>query len=239
MMTGEVDALVERFEQQKKAFSGFMNNVIDFFLPDNDALKASDGRCVVHSLKSRQKDITHLRDKIIRKREEGRIITVENVFNEINDFCGVRVLHLKLSDFSVLHSAVTAHVSGSHWHFFEEPKAYTWDPEYKTFFESCGVKTEVKDSFYTSVHYVVKPNPDTFVTCEIQVRSLFEEIWGEVDHELNYPTPTQNVACREQLKVLAKLVGAGTKLVDSIYKASSPEAATSLAPSSTQQITGG
>ena len=67
------------------------------------------------------------------------------------------------------------------------------------------------------MHYVVKPNADTFVSCEIQVRSLFEEIWGEVDHEVNYPIPTENISAREQLKVLAKLLGAGTKLVDSIY----------------------
>jgi len=53
----------------------------------------------------------------------------------------------------------------------------------------------------------------------VQVRTLFEEIWGEVDHALNYPTPTETISCREQLKVLAKLVGAGSRLVDSIFKA--------------------
>ncbi|WP_315782452.1 hypothetical protein [Bradyrhizobium sp. SZCCHNPS1003] len=29
--------------------------------------------------------------------------------------------------------------------------------------------------------------PDSPLSCEIQVRTLFEEIWGEIDHQLNYP----------------------------------------------------
>jgi ppGpp synthetase/RelA/SpoT-type nucleotidyltranferase len=218
MDENRVDTLLAAYEPQRKAFSGFMNNVVDFFQSDNDQLRASDGRFLIHSVKSRQKEISHLREKIERKSQQGRDINTENLFAQITDFCGVRALHLGLSDFSLIHAAIDKHVGDAHWCYAEKPKAYTWDPEYKEYFESCGVETEVKESFYTSVHYVVKPNPDTFVTCEIQVRSLFEEIWGEVDHQLNYPNPIDNISCREQLKVLAKLVGAGTKLVDSIYK---------------------
>jgi len=51
---------------------------------------------------------------------------------------------------------------------------------------------------------------------------LFEEVWGEVDHVLNYPQETLIVACREQLRVLAKVVGAGTRLVDSIFRSIPP-----------------
>lgn len=56
-----------------------------------------------------------------------------------------------------------------------------------------------------------------FLSCEIQIRTLFEEIWGEIDHELNYPNPTESSVCREQLRVLAKVVGAGSRLVSAIY----------------------
>lgn len=217
MTEEEIGALVEHYKGQRKAFSGFMNNVVDFFKPDNPRLLDADGRPVVHSVKFREKEISHLQEKLRRKISDGRIISCENLFANISDFCGVRVIHLKLSDFSSIHSAIQEHVANQHWCYAEPPKAYTWDPEYKRYFESLGVETEIKESFYTSVHYVVKPNHETFVTCEIQVRSLFEEIWGEVDHQLNYPTTSDNVSCREQLKVLAKLVGAGTKLVESIY----------------------
>jgi len=99
------------------------------------------------------------------------------------------------------------------------PKAYTWDPEAKVFFESLGYDVQSKDSFYTSIHYIVKQYQESPYSCEIQIRTLFEEIWGEVDHSINYPTQTENSNCREQILVLAKLIGAGSRLVDSIFSA--------------------
>ncbi len=104
------------------------------------------------------------------------------------------------------------------WYFPEPPKAYTWDPESKQFFEGLEIEVQVKESFYTSVHYLIKPREDSPICCELQVRTLFEEIWGEVEHSINYPDKTSNIPCREQLLVLAKLVGAGSRLVDSIYR---------------------
>jgi len=44
-----------------------------------------------------------------------------------------------------------------------------------------------------------------------------EEVWGEVDHVLNYPRKTKSVACAEQLKVLARVTSSATRLVDSIF----------------------
>lgn len=212
-----IDAIAERFSNARKAYTGFLHNVVDFFGNHNSLLKR-DGKYIIHSVKFRIKEDSHIKEKIARKIADGRDINSENVLSNITDFCGVRILHLRLSDFDIIHDAISKHISEGHWVPAEQPKAYTWDPEYKNYFEEKGINTELKPSFYTSVHYLVKPNSESKVCCEIQVRTLFEEIWGEVDHELNYPKETDSVAQREQLKVLAKLVGAGTKLVDSIYK---------------------
>src|SRR3990167_991950 len=108
-------------------------------------------------------------------------------------------------------------IGSGDWTLYEAPKAYTWDPDSAAYFERLGIATQVKESLYTSVHYVIQPKKDSDFSCEIQVRTLFEEIWGEVDHTLNYPAATENIACREQLRVLAKVVGAGSRLVDSIF----------------------
>jgi ppGpp synthetase/RelA/SpoT-type nucleotidyltranferase len=79
-------------------------------------------------------------------------------------------------------------------------------------------KDDVKSqSLYTSVHYVIAPNVKKRYTCEIQVRTLAEELWGEVDHTLNYPHPSESVPCREQIKVLARVTSSCTRLVDSIF----------------------
>ncbi len=71
---------------------------------------------------------------------------------------------------------------------------------------------------YSSVHYTVMPNKTKAnVRAEIQVRTLSEEIWGEVDHRFNYSHAVDSVACGEQIKVLARVASSCTRLVDSIF----------------------
>jgi hypothetical protein len=83
----------------------------------------------------------------------------------------------------------------------------------------CNLGVETKDSktMYTSVHYIVEANTKTKYTAEIQVRTLAEELWGEVDHTLNYPHESKVLACREQIKVLARVTSSCSRLVDSIF----------------------
>lgn len=196
--------------------SHFMNQVKSFF----ESKPALHGYPlpVVHSVKSRLKDKNHLLGKLKRKLEKGVIISCENLFDIITDLAGVRVLHLYHGQFPTIHSEIMNQIESKDWTLREEPKAYTWDPETKDFFNELGISTEVKDTYYTSVHYVVQPNNTSGICCEVQVRTLFEEIWGEIDHSINYPHKTSSVACSEQLRVLSKLVSTGTRLSDSIFK---------------------
>lgn len=173
---------------------------------------------IIHSVKSRLKAPTHLEGKLERKLEQGIEITKDNLFQEITDFIGVRVLHLYQDQFEIINNAVNEKIGTGDWVFVEQPKAFTWDPESESYYQKLGLETEVRDTFYTSIHYLVKPNNPNQVCCEIQVRTLFEEIWGEIDHTINYPKPTKSIACREQLRVLSKLVSTGSRLADSIFR---------------------
>ncbi|AZD99673.1 hypothetical protein C4K09_3602 [Pseudomonas chlororaphis subsp. aureofaciens] len=180
---------------------------------------------IVHSVKSRLKDREHLAEKISRKLIGDAINQTEEregwvsleVFGSLTDLAGVRVLLLHQKQYGTVHSEIIKKINSGDWALHEEPKAYTWDPDSASYFESLGIGTKVKDSHYTSVHYVIRPRAESPLVCEVQVRTLFEEIWGEVDHTLNYPSPTESIACKEQLRVLAKVVGAGSRLVDSIF----------------------
>ena len=194
----------------------FLNQVETFFTT-NPKLKNDK---IIHSIKSRQKDPEHLRDKLIRKQEKGQIITKASLFSEITDLNGIRLLHLYPQQFSSIHTEIMKKIKElEDWTLVECPKAYTWDPETAEAYKKLNIIPEIKDSYYTSVHYVVKPNNDkSVISCEIQVRTLFEEIWGEIDHTINYPYETDSLACKEQIRVLAKLVSTGTRLADSIFK---------------------
>jgi len=173
---------------------------------------------IIHSIRTRIKNFDHLREKIEQKSKENDPITPENVFDRITDIAGVRVLHLYQQQFTKIHECIQRQLHQGDWALYEKPTAYTWDPESRDFFAKHGLMVEVKESFYTSIHYIVKPRADSIVTCEIQVRTLFEEIWGEIDHIINYPNQTDILACCEQIRVLARLVGAGSRLGDSIFR---------------------
>ena len=198
---------------------GFRKQVENFFLtwPGFSISQNS----VIHSIKSRIKDPEHLRDKLQRKMANGREISINNFRHEITDLVGVRILYLYQDQFQIIHNEIMRQINErKEWRLVEEPKAYTWDPEVASTYDKLGINHEIKDTFYTSVHYVIKPYNDNSQTicCEIQVRTLFEEIWGEIDHSINYPHATNSIACREQLKVLAKLISSGTRLSDAIFR---------------------
>lgn len=175
---------------------------------------------IIHSVKTRLKDPDHLLDKIQRKQKTGRVISKDNLFGEITDLIGIRVLHLYHDQFPTIHAEILNYINQGDWLFVEPPMAYTWDPESKKMYDDLQIQNEVRDTYYTSVHYLIKPNnsnPNP-ICCEIQVRTLFEEIWGEIDHSINYPHPTTDISCKEQLRVLSKLVSTGTRLADSIFR---------------------
>jgi ppGpp synthetase/RelA/SpoT-type nucleotidyltranferase len=215
-MTDTADDIVQAFQAQGHEFEIFMDGVASLF--QKHPAIAIGPFPIVHSIKRRTKDPGRLKGKIERKRRDGVDITLDNCFWQITDFAGVRVLHLKQADFSEIKSVIDGKIASTDWYLAEQPIAYTWDPEYEDYFLELGCRCERKESFYTSVHFVVRPRADSRLSCEIQVRTLFEEIWAEIDHHLNYPTPTTSESCREQLRVLAKLVGAGSRLVSSIYR---------------------
>lgn len=213
----ETEKAIKAYNEKKFEYEQFLASVLVFF-QKHPRLNTSS-LPVVHSIKSRLKDVVSLEKKIYRKQEEtGIIISDQNIFTQITDFIGVRVLHLHQDQFKEIHNAIISKISSGDWIFVEQPKAYTWDPETVKFYENLEIDTVVRDTFYTSIHYLVKPNNTNPICCEIQVRTLFEEIWGEIDHTINYPEPTTSVACKEQLRVLSKLVSTGTRLADSIFR---------------------
>ncbi|MFZ5375140.1 MAG: (p)ppGpp synthetase [Campylobacterota bacterium] len=215
-MGSNIEELLRLFDSKIDEIERLKNQVLDFFAT-NKQLQIGNPP-IIHSLKARIKNREHLRRKIERKISDGRPIDASNFFGEITDLAGIRIIHLYQDQFPMIHEAIQTQIQKGYWILGEQPKAYTWDPESKVFFENLGLYVSQKDSFYTSIHYLVKPHKDFPFLCEIQVRTLFEEIWGEIDHSMNYPEPTSNIACIEQLRVLSKLVGAGSRLADSIFR---------------------
>lgn len=215
-MPDNFDTHIEEFRRHKHHLSAWSESIRQFFSQHPEL--STGATPVIHSIRSRLKNDEHLREKLNRKRTAGLEFPAEKLLEEITDLAGIRIIHLWQGQFPAIHNSIMEQVNRGDWHLHEEPIAYTWDPEYTSQFDELGIQTKLKPSHYTSIHYVLKPRSGSNLACEVQVRTLFEEAWGEIDHTINYPKPSEVFSCREQLRVLAKLVGACTRLSDSIIR---------------------
>lgn len=211
-------SIIARFESERTLVEKFLENVHILFT-GSDRLMS-----LVHSVKRRVKNPEHLRDKLVRKlieaeeKGQGFDITPDNLYSRITDLAGYRILHLHTHQMEDINKAVMGLLDEAQYPLIEGPKARIWDQESESYFDGIGIATEVSPNLYSSVHYVIQASAKTKVTCEIQVRTLAEEVWGEVDHTFNYPHKTDSVACREQIRVLARVASSCSRLVDSIFK---------------------
>lgn len=135
----------------------------------------------------------HLLAKIVRKKikDPEREITVHNYKSVVTDLIGIRALHLFKEDWVFIHKFIEMS-----WETSEEPIAYIRQgdtgphiDEYKKF--NCDVKLHPYG--YRSVYYLVEVAPSkNRYTAEIQVRTIFEEGWSEIDHTIKYPNNIGN-----------------------------------------------
>lgn len=210
------EVAIETLENNEKAYEYFCRRILTL-LDGNPELDLEGLNCV-HSIRFRKKSRASIKDKCERKEQKGVVVDGENCHSEIEDYYGVRLLHLHLDQLPKIHSFLVEQSEKGEFIFGEKPKAYTWDPEFKAILEELGFQVEFKESLYTSVHYILRNSDDSPIRCELQVRTLFEEAWGELDHWMNYPVPTEKMALREQLLVLSRVVTAGSRLAVSIHR---------------------
>ena len=207
-----IDEAVQHFLANKGLFESFAQALMAYF--QNDAKLAP----YIHFMKHRIKDPQHLREKLIRKAVRGEVIEKSKLFGRITDLAGIRIIHLHTTQMKPIHDAILAILEEQQLRLVEKPSANCWDLEYETIFKDFGIRPRSRGSMYTTVHYVVRANQRTKVTCEVQVRTLMDEVWGEVSHRVNYPTESPSSSCQDQLKVLARFTTGCTRLVDSSFR---------------------
>lgn len=142
----------------------------------------------VHSVRCRVKDPDHLIAKIIRKKikNPNRRITVENYKTSITDLIGIRAIHLFKEDWVFIHKFIM-----ETWDLRETPIAYIREGDAGPHIEEykdCNFNIEAHPYGYRSIHYLIESKPSkAFYVAEIQVRTIFEEGWSEIDHTIKYP----------------------------------------------------
>ena len=164
----------------------------------------------VHSVRWRVKSVDHLMAKIVRKRHEKKaayaIISSENHYNIVTDLVGIRALHLFKGDFAEIHEFLNPFFSNK-----EDPVANLregdpdeWTEQYKL----LGLQVRFHPEGYRSIHYVKTVKPiKRELHLEIQVRTVFEEGWSEVDHRIRYPRLSKDQLVAHASAILNRLSG--------------------------------
>lgn len=163
----------------------------------------------VHSLNSRVKDTMHLIAKIIRKNpeylERGDSLTKDNYLYKITDLMGIRILLLFKEDWLSVHEYILQHYQQI---LAEPPFAHVRDGDDTSLYkEKIAIKNNKP---YRSVHYVIRTEQGLGV--EIQVRTLYEEAWSEIDHKLRYPYNLQNIMLTNYVNLMNRLTGMGDEM---------------------------
>ncbi len=162
----------------------------------------------VHSVRYRIKDAEHLIEKIIRKKIEDpkREYTIDNYTEKIDDIIGVRALHLYKSDWEEIGDFIE-----NTWGLKDKPTANIRKgdaDEILKMYTEKGYEIKEHKYGYRSIHYIIESSPTkTKFTSELQVRTIFEEGWSEIDHNIRYPYDLENPILNEYLNIFNRLAG--------------------------------
>ena len=212
----ELEAIAEEYEKIEKHLRDIGKDFINDYLYDIE-------QAGIHSYRYRTKATGHLLEKVIRKKienpEKFKALDHTNFHKYMTDLIGIRVFYLYREDWSHFHYYITRmfennpenYVSDrehdfdedvNHYYIAERPKVYKRPGDSKIYDEA---ELDVKsDGIYRSLHYIIKYKG---YYIEIQGRTLFEEGWSEIDHDIVYPYYRDDNSLKDFSKLLNRLSG--------------------------------
>ncbi|MBQ1273998.1 MAG: RelA/SpoT domain-containing protein [Cellulosilyticum sp.] len=173
----------------------------------------------IHTVKSRMKDPDGLIEKVIRKTADRKEkygddfeFTIENYKEEINDLIGIRVIHIFKEQWQEIHEFIT-----KTWKVIEIT-ANVREGDNIENFKNLNIEVRSRASGYRSVHYLVEFYPtNRKVIAEIQVRTIFEEGYGEIDHQLRYSHTDIPEILKSNLLLFNRIIGSVDEMASLIY----------------------
>ena len=190
----------------------------------------------INSVRWRVKDPIHLLTKIVRKRKEAikeknneskyLSISVENYKEVITDLIGLRAIYLFKHHWKIVDEYVCKNfrISKSEkiiiYHAPEDDLSYYYQDGYVK--EINGIELTYtrseKTSKYRSTHYIIDANFPHNFKLELQIRSILDEAWGEIDHFLRYPDHQEDAQLKRQMTVLNGAINGCEELVTTYFK---------------------
>ena len=212
----ELELIISEYEKIDETLHSVSKGFIDEYLYDIE-------KAGIHSYRYRTKSPEHLLEKIIRKRKESpekfAKLDHTNFHRFITDLIGIRVFFLYREDWIYFHKYIKNRFENNpenyiknrfedfdededHYYIAEKPKVYKRAGDTKIY---DGSEIEIiSDGIYRSLHYIIKYKG---YYVEIQGRTLFEEGWSEIDHDIVYPYNKDDEMLKDFSKLLNRLSG--------------------------------
>jgi len=212
----EIALIEEAYRKTESSLREIGKSFIDEYLYDIETAG-------IHSYRYRTKGVAQLLEKVIRKKKEnpGKFAPLDhtNYHKFVTDLIGIRVFFLYREDWRHFHRYITRRFENDpalyiqnrlqdfdenpdHYYLAERPRAYMRSGDSRIYddreFEI------IADGIYRSLHYIVKYKGQYI---EIQGRTLFEEGWGEIDHDIVYKEAEDDEMLRDYSKLLNRLSG--------------------------------
>lgn len=193
----------------------------NFLMENFNVHSSSNGDIPLHSIRGRVKSPEHLVEKIIRKRGKEhsykyKDIDVSNYKSIVRDSIGIRILVLAKEEWEGIFDEIVSlfpQNDSSDIRMVESPKAYTRYGDRDIF--KGKIVSEHSNKGYRSQHYVVCFKG---VYCEIQVRTLSEEVFGEFDHKVKYPYRDNNKFLIRYSNTLSQLLDSVDELISTCFQ---------------------
>ncbi|MDD3370112.1 MAG: RelA/SpoT domain-containing protein [Lachnospiraceae bacterium] len=182
----------------------------------------------IHSYRYRTKKPGHLLEKIIRKKSESpdqyKNINRKNYYKHMTDLIGIRVLFLYREDWIKFHNYMTTTFENKPENYivdrikdFDEDKSHTYIAERPKVYRRVGDTRiydkqliDIKsDGIYRALHYIIKYKG---YYVEVQGRTLFEEGWSEIDHDIVYPYFQDDEMLTDFSMMLNRLAGTADEM---------------------------
>ncbi len=171
---------------------------------------------IAHSVVFRVKKPDSLRNKIMKKiqtKESYKDIDVNNYTKIVTDLGGMRILLLNQSNWGFIDNLITRLCNHKSNCMITEKIAYLPRDMFqidKIALTKSGFQIpKIEDKQYTSLHYTLKviiDKKEYFI--EIQVRSLADEQYAEIEHEVRYKSNSKyNPLVSATLRNLARTAG--------------------------------
>ncbi len=231
-------------ENKSDKYENILKEFTDVYLRDINRCKENDEEKVkIHSYRTRVKDPEHLIAKIIKRKNENqkkyKLLDKDNYEKFITDLIGIRCFVLFKADWVSFHNYILSKFENDikyyirdsiedfdddedHFYIAEKPKVHIRNGDAREIYdEVLSPDCVIDGKVYRSVHYIIKYRG---VYLEIQVRTLFEEGWGEVDHAVVYPYYQDDQLLKEYTALLNRLSGLADEMSSFFYRLRETEA---------------